>query len=74
MLDEYIKQAPLNNVNERVHAVSLLLSGTPQSNWQNVLSKLPQDYIWGENSYQEALRAFALNNCSSMACQEQKVS
>jgi hypothetical protein len=39
MLGECIKQAPLNNVNERVNAVSLLLSGTPLSNWQNVLSQ-----------------------------------
>jgi hypothetical protein len=72
MLDEYIKQAPLNNVNERVNTVSLLLSGTPLSNWQNVLSQLPEDHIWDKNSFQEALRAFALNYCSSMACQEQK--
>jgi hypothetical protein len=33
MLDENIKQAPLNNVNEQVNAISLLLSGTPLSNW-----------------------------------------
>jgi hypothetical protein len=53
MFDEYIQQATLNNVNERVNAVSLLLSGTPLSNWQNVLSQLPEDYIWDENLSQE---------------------
>jgi hypothetical protein len=72
MLDEYIKQAHLNNVNERVNAISLLLSGTPLSNWQNVLSQLPEDHNWDKNSFQEALRAFALNYCSSMARQKQK--
>jgi hypothetical protein len=72
MLDEYIKQAPLNNVDEWVNAVTLLLIGTPLSNWQNVLSQLPDDHIWDENSFQEALCAFALNYCSSMALQEQK--
>jgi hypothetical protein len=72
MLDEYIKQAPLNNVNERVNAISLLLSGTLLSNWQNVLSQLPEDHISDENSFQEALCAFSLNYCSSMAHQEQE--
>jgi hypothetical protein len=72
MFDEYIKQAPLNNVNEQVNAISLLLSGTPLSNWQSVLSQLPEDHFWDENSFQEALRDFALNFCSSMARQEQK--
>jgi hypothetical protein len=70
MLDKYIKQAPLNIVNERLNAVSRLLSGTPLSNWQNVLSQLPEDRIWDENSLQEALRAFALNYC--MARQKRK--
>jgi hypothetical protein len=56
MIDEYIKQAPLNNVNERVNAFSLLLSQTPLSNWQNV-SQLPEDHIWEENLFQEALLA-----------------
>jgi hypothetical protein len=32
MLDEYINQAPLNNMNEWVNTVSLLLSGTTLSN------------------------------------------
>jgi hypothetical protein len=72
ILDEYVKQAPLNNVNERVNAVSLLLSGTPLSIWKNVLSKLPEDNILDGNSFQEALCAFALNYYSSIARQEQK--
>jgi hypothetical protein len=72
MLDEYIKQAPLNNVNERVNAISLLLSGNPLSNLRNVLSQLPEDHIWDKNLFQEALRAFVLNYCSSMVRQEQK--
>jgi hypothetical protein len=44
----------------------------PLSNWQNVLSQLPEDYIWDENLFQEALRTFVLNYSSSMACQKQK--
>jgi hypothetical protein len=72
ILDEYIKQAPLNNVNEWVNAISLLLSVTPLSNWQNLPSQFLEDHIWDKNSFYEALRAFALNYCSSMACQEQK--
>jgi hypothetical protein len=72
MLDEYIKQASLNNLNERVNALSLLISGSLLSDWQNVLSLLPEDHIWDGNSFQEALRAFAFNYCSSMARQEQK--
>jgi hypothetical protein len=60
MVDDYIKQAPLNNANERVNAVSLLLSGTHLSNWQNMLSQLLENHIWDENLFQEALRAFAL--------------
>jgi Reverse transcriptase (RNA-dependent DNA polymerase) len=72
MLDEYIKQAPLRNINERVPAVSYLLSGTPLSNWQNVLEQLPDGHVWNEESFQEALRVFALNYCSSTARQEQK--
>jgi hypothetical protein len=42
---EQMKQAPLSNVNERVNAVSLLLSVTLLSNWQNVLSQLSDDHI-----------------------------
>jgi hypothetical protein len=72
MLDECIKQAPLNNVNERVNAISLLLSRTPLSNWQNVLVQLPEDHIWDENLFQEPLCAFVPNYCSSMVYQEQK--
>jgi hypothetical protein len=72
MLDDYIQQALLNNLNERVNAISLLLSGTSLSNWQNVLSRLPEEHIWDKNLFQEALRTFALNYCSSMARQEQK--
>jgi hypothetical protein len=37
-----------------------------------VLSQLPKDHIWDNNLFQEALRAFALNYCSSMERQEQK--
>jgi hypothetical protein len=59
-------------VNEWVNAISLLLSGTPLSDWQTELSLLPEDHIWDENSFQEALRAFVLDYCSSMARQEQK--
>jgi hypothetical protein len=72
MLDEYIKQDPLNNVNDRVNAISLLFSGTSLSDWQNVLSQSPDDHVWDKYSFQEALRAFAPNYCSSMARQEQK--
>jgi hypothetical protein len=71
MLLECIKQAPLNNLNDRVNAISLFLIGTPLSNWQNVLSQLPEDHIWDKNSFQEDLRAYALNYCSSNAPQEQ---
>jgi RNase H-like domain found in reverse transcriptase len=46
MIDEYIEQAPLNNVNERVSAIPFLLSGTPLSNWQNVLAQLPDKDKW----------------------------
>jgi hypothetical protein len=38
ILDEYVKQAPLSNVNDQVNAVSFLLSGVPLSNCQNMLS------------------------------------
>jgi hypothetical protein len=72
MLDEYIKQAPLNNVNKQVNAISLLLSGIPLSYWQNVLVQLPEDNIWDGNLFQEALCTLALNYCSSMESQEQK--
>jgi hypothetical protein len=51
MLDEYIKQAPLNNLNERVNAISLLLSGTPLSDWQNVLSQFSENHIWEKNLF-----------------------
>ena len=48
-LHEYMQQAPLNSVNERVGAVTLLLSGTPLANWQNVLSELPEeDHSWND--------------------------
>jgi hypothetical protein len=39
---------------------------------QNVLSQVPDDHIWDENLFQEALCTFAINYCSSMACQEEK--
>jgi hypothetical protein len=61
MLDEYIKQAPLNNLNERLNAISLLLSGNLLSKWQNVLIQLTEDHIWDENLFQEALRAFVID-------------
>jgi hypothetical protein len=44
-INECVKQAPLNNVNEWVTAVSLLLSGTPLSNWKNKSSKFPEDHV-----------------------------
>jgi hypothetical protein len=53
MLDEYTNQAPPKNVNERVNAISFLLSGTLLSNWQNVLSQLLEDHILDENLFQE---------------------
>jgi hypothetical protein len=37
-----------------------------------MLSQFPEDHIWDEKSFQEALRAFAFNYCSSIAHQEQK--
>jgi hypothetical protein len=40
-------------MNVGVNTVTHLFSGTPLSNWQNVLSQLPDDHIWDENSYQE---------------------
>ena len=73
MIDEYIKQAPLNNVQERAAAITYLLSGTPLSNWQNVLAQLPEGYIWKEESFQKALNNFLLSYCSSKAQQEQKM-
>jgi hypothetical protein len=57
MLDEYTKQAPLNNVVERVGAVSLLLSGTLLSNWQNVVDKLPAGNIWSKETFEHCFRA-----------------
>jgi hypothetical protein len=53
-LDKYTRQAPLNNVNERVGAVTLLLSGTPLSNWQSILSKLPDSHSWDEEAFETA--------------------
>jgi hypothetical protein len=70
MLDDYIKH-PLNNVNKRVNGILFLLDGTPLSNWQNVLSQIPEDHIWDKSLFQEALRTFALNYCSAIARQEQ---
>jgi hypothetical protein len=72
MLDKYTKQAPLNNVVERVGAVSLLISGTPLSNWQNVVDKLPAGHIWSEETFEHAMTAFTLKYCSDTARQEQK--
>ena len=72
MLDEYIKQAPLNNVQERAAAITYLLCGTSLSNWQNVLAQMPEGHIWTEESFQKVLHDFALNYCSSKARQEQK--
>jgi hypothetical protein len=42
-------------MNERVGAVTLLLSGTPLSNWQNVLSELPDGHSWDEEAFETAL-------------------
>jgi len=72
MLEEYTQQAPLNHVNERAGAVTLLLSGNPLANWQNVLSGLPEGHAWTEQSYEDAMQAFALQYCSATARQEQK--
>ena len=72
MLDEYTSNAPLTNVNERVSAVSILLSGTPLANWQNVLSALPEGHSWTEKSFDDALMSLALKYCSTSARQEQK--
>jgi hypothetical protein len=57
-------------MNERVNTVLLLLGETLLSNWQNELSQLPEDHIWDQNLFQEALRASGFNYCSSMARQE----
>ena len=66
-LHEYTQQAPLNNVNKRVGAVTLHLSGTPLANWQNVLSELPEGHSWNKEAFKTALKY-----CSMMARQEQK--
>jgi hypothetical protein len=63
---------PLNNVNKRVGAVTLFLSGRPLSNWQNVLSELPDGHSWDEEAFNTALKSFALKYCSNTARQEQK--
>jgi hypothetical protein len=39
MFDEFLKQAPLSNVNEWVNAFSFLSIGSLLSNWQNVKSQ-----------------------------------
>jgi hypothetical protein len=66
-LDEYTQQVPLNNMNERVGAATLLLGGTPVSNWQNVLSELPENHHWNDKALKTALKY-----CSTRARQEQK--
>jgi hypothetical protein len=59
-------------VNKRVGAVTLILSGTPLANWQNVLSELPDGHSWDEEAFKTALKSFALKYCSTMARHEQK--
>jgi hypothetical protein len=46
MLDKYIKQAPINNMNEWVNSISLLFSETPLNNWKNVMLLFPDDHVW----------------------------
>jgi hypothetical protein len=53
-------------------AVTLLLSGTPLVNWQNVLSELPDNHSWDEEAFETVLKSFALKYCSTMARHEQK--
>jgi hypothetical protein len=45
VLYEHTKQAPLNNVIERVGVVSLLLSGTLLANWRNVIDELTDLFV-----------------------------
>ena len=59
-------------MNERVGAVTLLLSGTPLANWQNVLSELPEGHTWNDEAFETALKSFALKYCSKTTRQEQK--
>jgi hypothetical protein len=62
----------LNNVNKGVGAITLLLSGTKLSNWQNVLSELPESHQWNEEAFETALKSFATKCYSTTARQEQK--
>ena len=41
-------KAPLKSVQERAAAVTCLLSGTPLSNWQNVVAQFPEGYNWSK--------------------------
>jgi hypothetical protein len=59
-------------VNEQVGAVTLILSGTPLSNWQNVLLELPESHQWNDAAFKTALKSFALKCCSTTARQVRK--
>jgi hypothetical protein len=39
-LNQYVQQAPLNNLKKRVGAITLPSSGMPLANWQNLLCGL----------------------------------
>jgi hypothetical protein len=43
--------------NERVGDMTLLLSGTPLANWQNVLSELPEGHSWDDEAFKTALKS-----------------
>ena len=47
-------------VQEQAAAVTYLLSGTPLSNWQNVLAQFPEGHIWTKESFQKALHNLRL--------------
>jgi hypothetical protein len=72
MLDEYVKNAPLTKPNERVTGMTILLNGIPLATWQNVISDIPLQNEWNQETFDKALHAFSLKYCSPNARQEQK--
>jgi hypothetical protein len=74
MLEKYRKHTLLNNVIECVGTVSLLLSGTPLSNWQNVMEKLPAGNFGTEETFDHAMSNLRLSAAATKPGKNRNVS
>jgi hypothetical protein len=68
-LEEYIKNAPLKDVQAQFHGATQLLRGTSKDDWEAIIAGVDQE---DEEAFTEAIEEFALRAMKPTALRDQK--